>query len=250
VEWLSLLAVATNLEQKRQRWNEDFDTAQKHILMLFHNRRVWLSIKDMWAKSGEKLELNNIVQNWFTSGYVNSQCIGIRRECDGNTKTSSLGRCLRVLMENPRIIDRERYRTTIRVKPAMSEGWADELAETYNEFAATPDAPYLDPGRIKRDLADLHAAARTTIQFTDKVVAHREALDAPLDLSWADLDKALNEVGKMLKRYFQLRRPGEILGNLTPDLPPGWGRPFQHAWAPDGLAVWASGKRLDDYVED
>ncbi len=49
-------------------------------------------------------------------------------------------------------------------------------------------------------------------------------------ITWGELDTAIDTVGELYKKYYNLRHPGEKLGNLEPDLPAGWDRLFDTAW--------------------
>ncbi|MFE3947106.1 hypothetical protein ACFXPV_35395 [Streptomyces sp. NPDC059118] len=235
----------TRHDKQWQRWCDDFDAADQDIKRLFHNRYVWLTINEMWDESVDKIQLNVIVQNWFTTLYVNTQCTGIRRECDPDTRTSSLERCLRQLLESPRLASRSRYEDAIRADKDVQAKYLPNLLRGFDEFALTPSTNCLDQDRIEGDLAALRAAAQTTRDYTNKIVAHRESLEERITLPWADLDKALNTVGKVLKRYYKLRHPGSVLANLTPGLPPGWEEPFRTAWCPDGFFPWTPGMAMD-----
>lgn len=71
--------------------------------------------------------------------------------------------------------------------------------------------------------------------FTNKVLAHRDdrvGCGAPAvpPVTWADLDDAIDTVGKIHKKYYSLRHPGESLGTLTPIKSREWTRLFDKAW--------------------
>jgi hypothetical protein len=238
--------MSTNDEQWT-RWCADFDAAKEDIQRLFHNRYVWLTVNEMIQQTGQSIGFNTIVQNWITTLYATSQCTGIRREADSDSRTTSLERCLRRLCETPTMADRVRYEAGILANPDTPDRYRRRLMSGFDDFAASPGALDLDVVRIAADIADLRAAVETTRKYTNKIVAHRETLDVAISLPWADLDQALNAVGRVLKRYYRLRHPGSILGNLTPELPLGWETPFRSAWCPQDY--WPSPVRpKDDYV--
>ncbi|MFD4503693.1 hypothetical protein [Streptomyces sp. NPDC058457] len=237
----------TRTDAKWQKWCTIFDAAEDDIRTLFHNRHVWTTIEDMWVQSGPEIQLNTITQNWFIRLYVNAQCTGIRRECDEDTRTSSLARCLRRLTETPGMASRARYEAAITTNPEVKDEYKAGLIRGYDDFALASIASCLDQDRIEGDLAALHAAAETTRYYTNKIIAHRQITDEKITLSWFDLNRALNTVGRVLKRYYRLRHPGSILGNLGVDLPLGWEQPFRSAWCPEDF--WPQpAVRLDDYL--
>ncbi|MFJ7911395.1 hypothetical protein [Kitasatospora sp. NPDC096204] len=237
----------TRADAKWQKWCATFDAAENDIRTLFHNRHVWTTIEDMWVRSGTEIQLNTITQNWFIRLYVNTQCTGIRRECDEDTRTSSLARCLRRLTETPGLTSRARYEAAIMANPEIKDEHKASVVRGYDDFALAPGTACLDQDRIEADLAALHAAAETTRYYTNKIIAHRQITDEKITLSWFDLNRALNTVGGVLKRYYRLRHPGSSLGNLGVDLPLGWEQPFRAAWCPEDF--WPRpAVHLDSYL--
>lgn len=237
-------------DEQWANWCRDFDAAHQDITRLFHNRYVWLAIRDMIGRTGHEIGFNTIVQNWLTTNYAHTLCTGIRRETDRNPKTSSLNRCVAQLRENPAMATRERYAAALPDRPDMPRHYREQFVNRYDEFVAAPGADHLDITKIETHLAELKAAAETTRAYTNKIIAHREVVtDKPITLRWDELDKALNKVGEVLKHYYKLRHPGSILGNLTPELPLGWEKPFRSAWCPEDY--WPTSrpaKTADTYV--
>jgi hypothetical protein len=236
-----------DLDERWKRWCLRFDEAAQDIRTLFHNRHVWLSITQMWQENAEAIELNTIVQNWHVRLYVNTQCTGIRRECDANMRTSSLENCLRELAKYPKMMDRSRFEAGIEANPEIPAEFKTINKQKFDAFALSPQSADLDQAKIETDIRNLRAAADTTRTYTNKIVAHREFTTAKITLAWADLDLALNTVGEVLKRYYTLWNTGVIKGNLTPELPLGWERPYQAAWRPQDFTP-LSARPLDTYV--
>lgn len=237
----------TKHDEQWEKWCSHFDAAEQDIHRLFHNRHVWLTIGDMLERSAREIGFNAIIQNWLTTNYAFSQCTGIRRECDPDTRTSSLERCLARLIESPRMASRARYEVGILANPNIPDQYRQMRMSDYDEFAVSPGSPDLDTRRVQADLYALRDAAAAARKYTNKVVAHREVVGETITLVWADLDQALNAVGGVLKRYYKLRHPGTKMGNLTPELPAGWEKPFRSPWCPDGY--WPrSARPADDHV--
>ncbi|KIQ63107.1 hypothetical protein TR51_30450 [Kitasatospora griseola] len=234
-------------DDKWQKWCVQFDAAGTDIQTMFHNRHVWTTIEDMWVRTGGQIELNTIVQNWFIRNYVSTQCTGIRRECDEDSRTSSLARCLRRLIESPTMANRTRYEAVVMANPEIKDEHKASVIRGFDHFALTPETSCLDQDRIEADVAALHAAAMTTRYYTNKIIAHRQFTDEKITLSWHDLNRALNTVGAVFKRYYRLRHPGSSLGNLGVDLPLGWEQPFRSAWCPEDF--WPQpAAHLDNYL--
>ncbi|MBZ9597169.1 hypothetical protein K7B06_19115 [Streptomyces erythrochromogenes] len=240
----------TKADAQWQKWCTNFDAAERDIKTLFHNRHVWNSIQDMWVAGGADLQLNTIVQNWFIRNYVTTQATGIRRECDTDSRTSSLARCLRRLTEAPRMANRARFEGTIAADQEIADEHKAGQMRYFDTFALTPATDCLDQDRIEVSIAALHAASQATRYYTNKIVAHREITEEKITLAWSDLDQALNTVGRVFKHYYRLRHPGKILGMVTPDMATGWVQPFRSAWCPAGFWPEPATPALDTTLPD
>ncbi|WP_158697305.1 hypothetical protein [Streptomyces hokutonensis] len=229
------------------RWCEAYDASYRDITTLFHNRHVWLTFEEMW-KAPTAIELNTIVINWFTRLYVATQVAGVRRECDPGTNTSSLRWCLDELVKFPQIASRVRYESAIDEAPAPDDEQKAGLKEGFDLFAGRGQ-PHIEAQRVQADIDTLVTTFDTVRGYTNKILLHRQRNGATLglSLSWEELDTALNVVGVMLKRYYRLRHPGSVLGNLAPELPLGWTVPFEVPWLPEGF-VPLSARPVEDHV--
>lgn len=227
-------------------WCEVFDLAEAGVRRVFHERYVFLTINQMLDQSGQDIGLNQYVQSYLVSGYVGSLSSGVRRECDKDTRTSSLYRCLEKLAKNPAIANRARFEAAVDTNPSTPHQYRANVKRGFDDFAASSQSPDLDVDRVLKDLDDLRMTADTVVVYTNKVVAHRDIVttDTP---TWIELDTALNKVGEMLKRYYILRNPGTVLGNLAPDLPGGWEEPFDTPGVPPASGPPEPGD-FDDYI--
>lgn len=236
-----------NLDERWERWSTRFAQADRDVRDLFHNRHVWIAMTQMWQDNAEAIELNTLVQNWYIRLYVSTQCTGIRRECDSRDDTSSLENCLRELIRYPAMMDRARFEANVEANPEILAKFKDVNKLKFDAYAKSPSSTELDVDKVQADIDRLRAAAETTRKYTNKIVAHRDFPPKPISLSWAELDGALNAVGAVLKRYYTLWDAGIIKGNLTPELPLGWERPFRTAWCTEDF-VTPRARPLDDYL--
>jgi hypothetical protein len=93
----------------------------------------------------------------------------------------------------------------------------------------------VDKSIVETDRDRLRAVAEAAKRVVDQSVAHQADVtnpgyQGPALITWGELDTAIDVVGELYKKYYQLRYPGQMLGNLEPDLPPGWDRIFETAW--------------------
>lgn len=230
-----------------ERWCAAYDASYRDITTLFHNRHVWLTIEEMW-KAPTALELNAIVTNWFTRLYVVTQVAGVRRECDAGADTSSLRWCLDELVKFPEVVSRARYEAAIDADPSRDDELKASVKRGFDLFSG-PGLTDIDVQLVQADIDTLASTFGTVGKYTNKILLHRQRNGATLglSLSWEELDTALNVVGAMLKRYYRLRHPGSILGNLAPEIPLGWTTSFEVPWLPDGF-VPLPARTIEDHV--
>ena len=102
-----------DLTDRWNRWCGRFDEADREVGVLFHTRQMWLATTQMWTESAKAIKLNGIVQNHFIRQHVSTQCVGIRRECDDDSRTSSVQWCLKELVKFPDMVSRSRFEANV-----------------------------------------------------------------------------------------------------------------------------------------
>jgi hypothetical protein len=226
-------------EDEWRGWCARFDETHNVVILLFHNRAVWRTIREM-IDTNPAVQRTGFAENWLARCYTTTQLVGIRRECDGDKGSIGLRRSLKHLASTPRIATRAWYRSELlRRTPDLT---ADDLAwrmAGFDDFAQ-PGAPFVDPALVNADIELLEAALENAETYTNKVIAHRDDIQGeavkPVSATWGDLDGALNTVGQVHKKYYKLRHAGTVLWNVTP-LPQdhGWDRMFETAWKAPGF---------------
>ncbi len=222
--------------QMWQDWCYRFDALHDSILDLFHSRRVWREILTM-IETNPDVHRSGITEHWLTRCYAASQMIAIRRQLDRDSKTASLWRSLDVLARNPAMATRSWFAAQLD-KRVIDPRHLMSIAATFDQFAR-PCEDSVNGQLIRKD-ADLLATVGSTARaIVNKVFAHHEYRPSAssLEITWGEFDDAIDTIGDLYKKYYQLRRPGVVLGNLIPDLPAGWDLIFTTAWKPPNLIL-------------
>ncbi len=226
-------------EDDWKRWCERFDRTHNGVIRLFHDRAIWRIILAM-LEANKHVTRGGFGEYWLGSCYTASQLISIRRETGADSDSIGIRRSLNSLEGNPRVATRAWHRQQIVQRGHQGED-LDCLASGFNRFAA-PGQPFIDPALVRQDITALQAVITRVNRYTNKTLAHRDddisrgAPRAP-DITWAELDAAIDAIGTIHKKYFSLRHPGESLWALTPLTPPGWIRLFGTAWMPPGFCM-------------
>ena len=222
-------------EEEWQRWRDRYDKTHNGVLRLFHDRAIWRTILAM-LEANPAVARGSFGEYWLGSCYTTSQLIGIRRETGADNQSIGMLRSLNSLASTPRMATRAWYRQQI-----AQHGHPEEDPERlFNRFAA-PTQPFIDSVLVQRDIAVLGAVIDRVNSYTNKALAHRDDSvkggPPPAVITWADLDDAIDTVGRIHKKYFSLCHPGETLSILTPLISPVWMQMFSTAWMPPGFAM-------------
>ena len=176
---------------------------------MFHDRHLWKNVTAMLEHNVDRHHAR-VVKNWLIRSYVDKQCSAIRRLNDGVGDPASIRRCLRELIKRPRLLTRIRYEQLAAVS-AAANGIEDVVLHArgfsgYNEFADTT-SDHLDSARVWTDLDTLEAATASVKTYTDKRVAHLDFMAdlSAIPLTFGDLDNAIDAVGGLTRKYYQLR---------------------------------------------
>ena len=182
------------------------------------------------------VQRSGIVEYWLTRCYTTSQMTAIRRQIDRNRRAASLWHCLDLLAKEPAMATRSWFAGQLEDRGVDPRYLASQVA-AFDRFAG-PGEDHVNISLVLEDMECLMLAAKTAKTVVNKVFAHHEyrpGADSP-EITWGEFDSAIDVVGDLYKKYYGLRHPGGVLGNLTPDLPPGWDRMFETAWKSPGSA--------------
>lgn len=229
-------AVRPHEAARWEQWCSDWDSVESEVFTLFHTRWMWRAITTL-MEAGVPEGQDRHVQNYFVRTYVGTVCTAIRREVDRDSRTSSLARCLQVLIDSPHLATRRWFTLEAqRERDATGTALYDaEIGSSFDRFA--PDGgDYLDPAVAEAALAQLVAAAAPIQKYANKVLAHRDRNGNAADLtpSWEEINHALDTVGETMQNFYPLRHPGQMLGQVTPSMPLTFVNMFRVPWWDDG----------------
>ncbi|HEX4402882.1 MAG TPA: hypothetical protein VHZ98_16290 [Galbitalea sp.] len=228
--------MTSRLDARWSDWASYFDDVEQDMATLFHTRWMWKTITGILDNSGIKQYV--VVQNYLVRTYAATMCTGIRRESDIDTKTTSLARCLQILIDSPKVFTRRRFDQLLR--QGGNTDWYNDFGSGGFDVFASKDGELLDPGKVQASLDRLHAAVEPVRRYTNEVVAHRQRADGaiePVVVTYDEIDHALDELGVITKQYYSLRHPDAQLAFLTPIVDLGFLNMFQVPWFPAGSTL-------------
>ncbi|MFL6164293.1 MAG: hypothetical protein ACJ74U_18990 [Jatrophihabitantaceae bacterium] len=219
-------------EERWTDWCSDFDEVEREVYTLFHTRWMWRAITGL-MNNGVPNKQYTVVQNYFIRTYVATVCTAIRREADQAATTSSLARCLSALVECPHIATRRRWHgLALAHRDEAGSGMSDhEVGRGFDAFAPAGEN-HIDPIIAQAALERLTSKVGPIRKYTNKVLAHRDRHGriARVEVSFDQINEAMDEVGRILQQFYRLRHPGSALGNVTPTTSLEWVSMFQVPW--------------------
>lgn len=190
--------------------------------------------RDNWRELQAALDANplipqpNYVADWIREMYGLTIAVGIRRQGDRARDVITLRRLIDDVARNPTAISRSFY---VERYPEFMRQFSDHPHREFDTFAG-PEGEHPDPALIRDDLAELGRIIKVVADYVNKHLAHRAArADVPIP-TYDDLDRALDEFDRLLKRYYLLI-DGSGLVSSTPVKQYDFLRPLLVAWKPD-----------------
>ncbi len=208
------------------RWCSQFDALRDEVLGLHHSRRVWRVVRGM-IETIPRVQRSGIVEHWLTQCYSVAQLAAVRRQVDQRKDVVSLWRLLDGLARRPAMATRSWFTAQLQSRPE-SAPHATRLVTEFDKLAGAGGST-VDKRVAEADRDHLWTVAEAAKSVVDQFVAHQAHVThpehrGPALITWGELDAAIDTVGELYKKYYRLRYPGILLGNLEPHLPTGWDR--------------------------
>ena len=86
----------------------------------------------------------------------------------------------------------------------------------------------LDPARVQADIDALTDASSKVSALADRTIAHIDKRGFADEVTFGDLDRAIDEIGRVFQRYRELV-VGSPLMTLEPTIQGDWKAPFRSA---------------------
>lgn len=216
-------------DDRWQEWVLRINAAYADLVNLHHVRYVWKNLVKMLGEV-EGVEHHTLVSDWLVYTYSTSLAVGIRRQSDkgkSGDRPLTLACVVAEMARYPEVVTLERYLAGID---------ADNEVPLSHWFTTLVARGEIGPEQAQRDLDALAATSEVVRTYVNKHVAHRDSKvdrDA-LGMSLADLDEALHELARVLRKYYQLLT-GKYVLHFTPIAGLGWTEMFATPWLPPGF---------------
>lgn len=216
-------------DEVHKKWRDWLEAIDPHVTNLFHDREIWREVRDALLADTEATSDTFLAS--YTRQYVGSSAMAVRRLADPNAKDNdshSIGALIDDIGKQPGVMTRERWVSRDREpdpRPGADEELRKLLARNFDKTFGDGSGG-LDPGKVAADLATLKARSEAVAAFASRTVAHIDRRGMEELPTFDDLDKAIDVVGEMYKRYFLLIDGASLL-EVAPVIQHDWKAPLR-----------------------
>lgn len=213
-------------------WGVDFDVAENEVFSIFYTRSVWRAMTQVFESSPAGRHVT--IHNYLVRTYVSTAVSAIRREADRDTRTTSIWRLLERL-KSPTLATRAQFVTAYVSRFDVAEV---EALRAFDRFAPNGE-DHVSKSFVDSSQLLLTESVKEVRAYANAVVAHRQRpdLERPLELSFDELDRAIDNIGELTQELHELRHPGEKLATASPVLDPAFLGAFREPLIQPGFVL-------------
>jgi hypothetical protein len=175
------------------RWQKEWvPKIDESVTRLWYHREVWQHVRDLLTREHKRYDSDGTFLGPFTTMYVDSQAMAVRRLADRDKQVVSFARLLEQMREHPSVLSRERYRCMCHEK--AGPGWSDDFADKDYDGYAAPGRDELDRSLLERDLERLLGDAAQVIGYATKTVAHRDRHAFEGQVTFGELSNVVDDI--------------------------------------------------------
>lgn len=214
-----------------RRWKRWLKTINDDIVSLNHLRHIFREIAESF-RTKPALQTDDTVWHWLAGNYATTMAVGVRRQADRRSDVISLERLLTEIAGNPFVLTRAWFeRQYVRGKPTIQRWGFQRMAERdFRQFAGR-SAKQISARRVLGDRAKLRKTAVRLRHYVNKRVAHRARRGYRGPATFTDLNAAVDELARLLRKYSLLLNQAGMLG-VEPVIQGDWEAVLRVPWKP------------------
>ncbi len=196
-----------NPDEVYRGWMKDLRSIAQDVHTLFIIRRTFREVYDVFKKNKRLQETGAHLWTWMLMNYTASVLMRVRAVTDNQNETLNLKQLLHSIIKQPEVITRGRRNAIIG---AAASPFVQQIVD--KEFTAAwvrrphptdPSLDHVEPEIVVADLRELEKALQKVTEFANRTVAHKTR-NIPEDMTFAEIDKAINAIEAPLQRYHAL----------------------------------------------
>jgi hypothetical protein len=215
-----------------RRWKRWLKIINRDIVGLSHQRRIFREIAEIFRTNPTLRQSDGTIWLWLAENYASTASVGVRRQADrsGRRPVVSLERLLTEIAANPGVLTREWFvRQYVRGKPSIVRRRFRRMGEhDFNNFAGST-SKRISARRVLSDRRRLRRAAARVGHYVNKRIAHRALRGYRGPATFADLNAAIDELGRLLQRYSLLLKQAGVI-SVEPVIQGDWEAVLRVPW--------------------
>lgn len=213
-------------------WNERLDRIEDDVQELLTRRYIFRRLQEI-VEANVRLHRPSHLYPYLVSTYASSAVAGVRRHTrnDRPARDGSLIGLLTDIRDNSNLLTRARHIGLYEVAGMPPDMAARSGSAAFDELAS-PEATHLERRHVQPDITSLRRSASTIEHYATRRIAHLDLRGPDRIPTFPELDAALDELGRIVRRYVFLIRGYDT--DVVPTLDGGWEAVLMEPWIPAG----------------
>lgn len=213
-----------------QKWQAWLDSINLQVQLLVVYRRIFTEVLEI-VEGNSAVDKDNIYFGFVSNAYVDSVVMGIRRQLKTDKQSISVARLLKEIADNSQVITRSLFERQYMAGASQalqeSPGVRAAMEDVFAKYAAR-DSEFIDPNLVLEDISGLKSICQSAEDYADKRIAHWDMNHPMSNLTFDDINDALNQLCTIVQKYYLLLFGTHLF--MTPALPHPISELFQTAW--------------------
>ena len=216
-----------------RRWRRWLKIIRGEVVHVAHQRRVFREIAEMFRKNPALSQADPTIWLWLLENYAVTAAVAVRRQADFDRRRPvvSLYTLFTEIAQNPEVLNRRWFvRKYVRARPVMTQDhWREAGQRDFDKFAASRRSTRVSARKVVSDRRSLRRLEARVRHYVNKRIAHRALRGYRGPATFADLDAAIDELGRLLGRSWLLLNQAAMV-NIEPAIQGDWLAPTQVPW--------------------
>ncbi|MBI3789153.1 MAG: hypothetical protein HY276_12990 [Ignavibacteriales bacterium] len=221
-------------DSRIDKWVKWQGIIQNDLVRLLELRYVFRETQKI-IKANRKIQIDGYFYDWLWTTYSTTASVSVRRQVQPNSEVINLRRLLSEIQRSPEILSFNRFEemyTQGKKKGTEEEKMTYNFMERqakkeFQQFSGELK-DHVDPSIVCNDIILLVQACEPIVKYVNKRVAHRDKKPFTSFPTFNDLDKAIDTLLDVFKKYMGLLQGVHFL-------PPGepqwdWKEVFKVPW--------------------
>lgn len=234
------LVTDQGIDQRVAKWKKWCERPiHNDVLTMYLRRYAWREVGKILDDNSEQLP-DSYWWEFMRDTYGTTQAVAVRRQADTHRDAATLGKLIEQMRDDASRITRDFWfglwtfeddRFGLDLDRRMAQ-------QAWDEHYGGSVGAHLDPAIPTVDLETLTKGAANVKRYVDQHVAHADAVQAQVTLTFEEVHAAIDVIGYLFRKYYNLLTAASYV-HLEAAIHHNWKAAFQVPWmranAPDEL---------------